>query len=124
MLAKTGNIFCEKKFWYIYVQNNTSLTHQKFQEQNLVMLDIVKRRMCLFKQDSFICRESMKLFLNLYIEFWFRAKESKIQPYHDSQTYIQFMRTLKVPHISLMIEMLMIKLTQVTQSANSSDSIS
>ena len=94
VLAKTGKIFCEKKFWYIYVQNNTSLTHQKFQEQNLVMLDIVKRRMCLFKQDSFICRESMKLFLNLYIEFWFRAKESKIQPYHDSQTYIQFMRTL------------------------------
>ena len=65
VLAKTGKIFCEKKFWYIYVQNNTSLTHQKFQEQNLVMLDIVKRRMCLFKQDSFICRESMKLFLNL-----------------------------------------------------------
>lgn len=56
VLAKTGKIFCEKKFWYIYVQNNTSLTHQKFQEQNLVMLDIVKRRMCLFKQDSFICR--------------------------------------------------------------------
>ena len=41
-----------------------------------------------------LCNILDLLIYSLYIEFWFRAKESKIQPYHDSQTYIQFMRTL------------------------------
>lgn len=94
VLAKPGNIFCEREFWYIYVQNNTSLTHQDFQEQNLGMLDILKNRVRLFEKDDFIRIESIRLFMNLYIEFWFRAKKSRILPYNDRQTYMRFMRVL------------------------------
>lgn len=94
VLAKHGSIFCERKFWYIYTQNNTSLTHQDFQKQNLCMLDIVKNRERLFENEDFIRTESGKLFMNLYIEYWYCAKKSGIPPYDDWQTYMCTLRTL------------------------------
>ena len=94
VLAKPGNVFCEREVWYIYVQNNTSLTHQNFQKQNLVMLDIVKNRARLFEKDDFIRIESSRLFINLYIEYWYCAKKSDILPYDDWQMYMHFLREL------------------------------
>lgn len=54
VLARPANIFCEREFWYIYTQNNSSLTHQDFQEKNLKMLDILKNRVRLFESENFI----------------------------------------------------------------------
>lgn len=65
--------------------------HQNFQKQNFVMLDIVKNRARLFEKDDFIRIESSRLFMNLYIEYWYCAKKSGILPYDNWQMYMHFL---------------------------------
>ena len=94
VLIRPANIFCEREFWYIYAQNNSSLTHQNFQKKNLEMLDILKNRVDLFKGEDFIYIESIRLFMNLYIEYWYAAQKANIHPYDDADTYRNFLMIL------------------------------
>lgn len=94
LLAKNGTIYCKKEFWYVYAQNNSSLTHQTFSESNLRMFDVLKKRVALFKEDAFVRNKSMRLFLDLYIEFWYCAKNAEVQPYNNLKEYKDVLKKL------------------------------
>lgn len=94
LLAKEGTVFCQNDFWYVYSQNEHSLTHSEFSEARYAFLDILKNRVCLFNQDSFIKSQTMKLYIEIYIEYWFKGKQAKIKPYSDMQTYKMYLSQL------------------------------
>lgn len=94
LLIKEGTVFCQSDFWYVYAQNNSSLTHLQFGKRHLGMLDIVKNRARLFEKDAFIRSKSIKLYLDLYIEYWYRAEECGIEPYEDLETYKKILSEL------------------------------
>ena len=101
ILINNGNVFCQNDFWYVYAQNNSSLTHSKFSESNYHFLDVIKNRSRLFEDDDFIRNHSIKLYLDLYIEYWYKAKESGIEPYNDLSTYKGYLSQLsKTGYIS------------------------
>ena len=101
ILINNGNVFCQNDFWYVYVQNNSSLSHSKFSESNYHFLDVIKNRSRLFEDDDFIRNHSIKLYLDLYIEYWYKAKESGIEPYNDLSTYKGYLSQLsKTGYIS------------------------
>ena len=58
------------------------------------MLDILKNRVNLFKGEDFIYIESIRLFMNLYIEYWYAAQKANIHPYDDADTYRSFLMIL------------------------------
>lgn len=78
ILCKSHRIVCVDKFFYVYTQNNESLTHKQSFEDCTNFLSILKNRATLFEQDNFIYFETAKLFCNLYIEYYFRAKRDKV----------------------------------------------
>lgn len=98
VLAQEGSIFCQREFWYVYAQNNSSLTHRAFTKDKFHMLRAIAYRASVFADDAFICRESMKLYLNLYIEYWYKACSVGIAPYQDKKIYKEFMSQLYAQH--------------------------
>ena len=64
--------------YYVYCENNASLTHQGFRKESTRMLDIMTERTELFGTDSFIVRESKRTYCNLYIEYYYKAKDAGI----------------------------------------------
>lgn len=98
VLSKNGTIYILPEFWYIYAQNNDSLTHRPFIRENFIMLRILQYRTSVFSENSFICQQSMKLYLNLYIEYWYKACSVGIAPYQDKKAYKEFMSQLYAQH--------------------------
>lgn len=93
--SKEGTVYCDDSFCYVYAQNNNSLTHQSFGKENLVFLDTLRKRVDTFKNDYFLVKETQKCYLNLYIEYYYRAKDVDIQVYEDKATYTRFRKALK-----------------------------
>lgn len=78
ILKKTQKIVCLNEFFYVYAQNNESLTHKAFSKEHLDFLQILIKRSKLFAEEPFLYSETVKLFCNLYIEYYFKAKENRL----------------------------------------------
>lgn len=95
ILSKANNIICIDEFLYIYTQNNESLSHQVFSDETIKFLDILKKRMELFAGDEYIYFETEKLFCNVYIEYYLKAKNNKIDFNIDKDIFANFAKELQ-----------------------------
>lgn len=95
ILKKTNNAVCLNDFFYVYVQNCESLTHKKFSEEHIKFLTVLIKRSDLFAEDPFIYSETVKLFCNLYIEYYLKAKEQKLVFNIDKKIFYRFVQKLK-----------------------------
>lgn len=87
VLAEASYIYVMNKFGYVYKENDKSLTHLEFTEKNYSILDILKKRNKLLQNDEFLMNETQKLYCNLYIEYFYRAREVDIEFYEDKITF-------------------------------------
>lgn len=95
VLRKYGKVYCAKEFCYIYVQNKNSLTNSRFDQNHLEMLNTLSQRATLFENNRFIRINSLKTYLNLYIEYWYKAKDAKVDFIEDKLTYNAYFDELK-----------------------------
>lgn len=93
--SKKGTVCCDDSFGYVYAQNNDSLTHLSFRKEKFVLLDILRKRIDVFNNHSFIILETQKCYLNLYIEYYYRAKDADIQAYEDRVIYTRFRKAVR-----------------------------
>lgn len=94
LLAQNGTVACLNEFLYVYAQNDSSLTHTGFDDTNFTFLDVIKERVDLFVQNQYIRNESMKLFLNLYIEYYYYAIEASMYPYFNKRLFDKYIAEL------------------------------
>lgn len=59
-------------------ENDSSITHRSFSESNFQFLEVLNNRVQLFDNDAYMKSESIKLYINLYIEYYYRANQSGI----------------------------------------------
>lgn len=64
--------------FYIWCENQQSVSHQKFSDKNLHALTMFYRRINRFSFDPFLVRETKKLYINMYIEYYFRAQSNNV----------------------------------------------
>lgn len=95
VINRANKILCLDTFGYVYAQNTDSLTNQKFSEERLAFLDTLKTRAEIFAEDDFIQTETKKLFLTIYIEYYFKALAAGISPYADMKTFHIYKRDLQ-----------------------------
>lgn len=74
----------------IYTENANSLTHQKFSGKEYNMLNILKEREALVKEDQILKMKTLKLYCNLYIEYYYKAIQYEISTHNDKKTYNKF----------------------------------
>ena len=60
--------------FYIYVQNSMSITNMPFSEEKLHFLNVLSRRQKLFFDDIYLRQETEKLYCNIYVEYYYKAK--------------------------------------------------
>lgn len=74
--------------FYIWCENFQSVSHQSFATKNLYTLEVIYKRVNRFSDDKYIVSESKKLYINMYIEYYFRAMSAKIEmPKHYSKYF-------------------------------------
>ena len=59
------------------------------------MLNTLNQRATLFENNRFIRINSLKTYLNLYIEYWYKAKDAKVDFIEDKLTYNAYFDELK-----------------------------
>ena len=62
---------------YIYCYSPNSLTHKASLLERMLFLDMLEKRLDLFRSDEFIVNSTCKLFCNMYIEYYYRIDASK-----------------------------------------------
>lgn len=80
----------------IYTENTNSLTHQKFSGKEYNMLNILKEREALVKEDQILKMKTLKLYCNLYIEYYYKAIQYEIPAYNDKKTYNKFRKNKSI----------------------------
>ena len=78
LLSHKFPVYVMREQYYVYVENHHSLSNQAFRAESLRILDIMAERAKLFAEDPFIVREAMRTYCNLYIEYYFKAKDASI----------------------------------------------
>lgn len=77
---------------YHWVQRDESLSNQVFSTKNFRHLDVILQRIQLFKENTKIKVLSQKLYCELYIEFYFKAKNAGVTI--PRQYYINFVNVI------------------------------
>lgn len=80
ILSRDITVNVLKEQFYVYTQNLSSLTNGAFNTENLAFLDTLVYRSTLFAESDFIANETRKLYCNLYVEYYFKLKQSGIIP--------------------------------------------
>jgi len=94
ILSQDYTVFVMDQQYYYYVQNSASLTNQSFGARNIAFLDILERRLNLFSSDPYMVDNTARLYCNIYIEYYFKAK--KINASLPSiQTFDEMFRQLR-----------------------------
>ncbi len=91
--SQNGKVFCDADFGYVYCRNEGSLTFQSFGNNNVLFLEILKKRTEKFS-DEYILKKTKKLFLDLYIEYYYKAEKAGIAPYKDKACYKKYRKEL------------------------------
>lgn len=73
ILSNDYLIYVIKNQFYIYCQNNDSLTNSNFSEKNLCIFEILENRISIFRRNKFIVKKSKKLYCELYIEYYYKC---------------------------------------------------
>lgn len=92
--SKPGKVYFAGLFGYAYVQTEASLTTTPFNEKMYGVFETLKERVYAFAHNAFIVRESQRLYLNLYIEYHYKAKTAGIAPYKDKKQYKAYRKAL------------------------------
>ena len=93
LLSREFPVYVMQEQFYIYAENPDSLSHRGFRQESLAILDILRRRTALFRRDPFLVRESKRTYCNLYIEYFYRAKDAQI-PMPGPGTFRRYVRDL------------------------------
>lgn len=96
VLSKVPKVYSLDDFGYIYTENTNSLTHQKFSGKEYNMLNILKEREALVKEDQILKMKTLKLYCNLYIEYYYKAIQYEIPAYNDKKTYNKFRKNKSI----------------------------
>lgn len=64
---------------YLYCENSDSLTNKSFRENRLLIFDILSERLSSFSNNEFILVNTRKLYCNIYIEYYYKAKKSNVK---------------------------------------------
>ena len=96
VLSKASRIYSLDEFGYVYTENISSLTHQKFSGKEYNMLTILKEREALVNENEFLRTETLKLYCNLYIEYYYKAVQYGVPVYNDVKTYNHFRKNKKI----------------------------
>ena len=83
---------------YYWMENNASVSHKPFNEKNWQFLDVIAQRADWFSQDSIVRNESMKLYCNLYVEYYYKAKGNTQVPAAIKQQFRHFYGELIKSH--------------------------
>jgi len=67
---------------YFYVQNENSLTNKPFSTDVLLTLDIFLDRINYFADNEFILWNTRKRYCDLYVEYYYKAKNANIEMRH------------------------------------------
>lgn len=80
---------------YFWCENLQSVTHSGFKDKNYDFLEVLEQRSRWFEGDEYMVRESQKLFCNLFIEYYFYAKDSKVKvPNHIRKMFHKMVHKL------------------------------
>ena len=96
VLSKASRIYSLDEFGYVYTENINSLTHQNFSGKEYNMLTILKEREALVNENEFLRAETLKLYCNLYIEYYYKAVQYGVPAYNDVKTYNHFRKNKKI----------------------------
>ena len=78
LLSGNKTVWVMPQLFYVYVQNNASLTAAPFQQGSLRFLDILLDRARLYSSDPYMWRESLIRYCNVYIDYYYLAKEKQL----------------------------------------------
>ena len=90
VLLKSNNIYLINGFGYVYTENTDSLTHQKFSSKNLKFLDILKNRQSLLAYNKKLLDKTIKLYCEIYIEYYYKSKKNKLDFLADINTFKKY----------------------------------
>jgi hypothetical protein len=79
ILFQNPSIYVMKQQYYIYCQNNDSLTNQSFSEKQILFLNSLESRIALFASDSDLQQKTARLYCNIYIEYYYKASKNNIE---------------------------------------------
>ena len=96
VLSKASRIYSLDEFGYVYTENINSLTHQKFSGKEYNMLTILKEREALVNENEFLRAETLKLYCNLYIEYYYKAVQYGVPAHNDVKTYNHFRKNKEI----------------------------
>lgn len=95
--AKNISVYITENQFYIYAQNETSLTNKSFSADKFFFLNTLAERRKLFRNDDFIRQETERLYCNMYIEYSLKASESGV----EVPSTKKYRRTFKQMYCSL-----------------------
>lgn len=90
VLLKNKNIYLINDFGYVYTENTDSLTHQKFASKNLKFLDVLKNRQSLLSYNKKLLDQAIKLYCEIYIEYYYKSKKNKLNFPSDINTFNRY----------------------------------
>lgn len=80
---------------YYWMENVESVSHRPFNEKNFHFLDVIRQRAAWLSKDKYVKNMSMKLFCNLYVEYYYAAKRNSVLiPPPIAQTFPKFIFNL------------------------------
>lgn len=90
VLLKNKNIYLINDFGYVYTENTDSLTHQKFASKNLKFLDVLKNRQSLLSYNKKLLDQTIKLYCEIYVEYYYKSKKNKLDFPSDINTFKRY----------------------------------
>lgn len=93
ILSKSYSIIVITDQLYIYCNNEESLTNKPFRAESLMYLDVLDDRLQCFKDNEFITDNTRRLYCNIYIEYYFKAKDAGVEM-RDIKLFDEILRTL------------------------------
>lgn len=79
ILFQNPSIYVMKQQFYVYCQNSDSLTNQGFSEKQILFLNALENRVVLFASDPALLQKTAQLYCNIYIEYYYKAKNRDIE---------------------------------------------
>lgn len=70
-------IVIEDQF-YFWCENVASVTHKAFNPKNYCFLEVLEQRAKWFDMDEFVKNETLRLYCNLFVEYFYKAKKEGV----------------------------------------------
>lgn len=97
ILSEDYSIFVMKDLFYVYCQNQESITNHPFNKDSLYFLDVLLERTKRFN-NKFIVENTKVLYCESYVDYYYKAKKANIQM-RDIKTFDKFLVSLFLSNI-------------------------